>query len=187
MRRKWSSVRTGCPAAERPRGPQRQRRSARRFQISTGVEARSWWLPLWARKFGPHARTQPPAVRPSAGFTSAGPGPLACSSMTSAIRPFGCDCGGDRRSGYATDEQRRRRPSGRPQHRGRDRVPLDLPRRRCRSRPDRPWPVHRCRCRHCHRSAEVVDVADDGLVHVRPVRGTVEPNRHLLPSCAPEG
>lgn len=28
--------------------------------------------------------------------------------------------------------------------------------------------------------AEVMDVADDGLVHVRPVRGTLESNRHLL-------
>jgi len=27
---------------------------------------------------------------------------------------------------------------------------------------------------------QVVDVADDGLVHVRPVRGTVESNGHLL-------
>ncbi len=28
--------------------------------------------------------------------------------------------------------------------------------------------------------AQVVDLADDGLVHVRPVQGTVEENRHLL-------
>jgi hypothetical protein len=28
--------------------------------------------------------------------------------------------------------------------------------------------------------AQVVDVADDGLVHVRPVRGTVDENRHFL-------
>lgn len=27
---------------------------------------------------------------------------------------------------------------------------------------------------------QVVDVAEDGLVHVKPVRGTVESNRHLL-------
>ena len=34
--------------------------------------------------------------------------------------------------------------------------------------------------------AQVVDVAEDGLVHVRPVRGTVEANRHLL-DTAPTG
>jgi len=27
---------------------------------------------------------------------------------------------------------------------------------------------------------QVIDVAEDGLVHVRPVRGTLEENRHLL-------
>lgn len=27
---------------------------------------------------------------------------------------------------------------------------------------------------------QVIDVGDDGLVHLRPVRGTVEENRHLL-------
>jgi hypothetical protein len=27
---------------------------------------------------------------------------------------------------------------------------------------------------------QVIDVGDGGLVHVRPVRGTVEENRHLL-------
>jgi hypothetical protein len=34
---------------------------------------------------------------------------------------------------------------------------------------------------------QVVDVAEDGLVHVKPVRGTVESNRHLLdaPSTGP--
>ena len=34
--------------------------------------------------------------------------------------------------------------------------------------------------------APVVDVTDDGIVHVRPVRGTVEENRHLL-DAAPFG
>ncbi len=34
--------------------------------------------------------------------------------------------------------------------------------------------------------AQVVDVADDGLVHVKPVRGTVQANRHLL-DAAPTG
>jgi hypothetical protein len=34
--------------------------------------------------------------------------------------------------------------------------------------------------------AQVIDVAADGLVHVRPVRGTVEKNRHLL-DAAPSG
>lgn len=34
--------------------------------------------------------------------------------------------------------------------------------------------------------AQVVDVAEDGLVHVRPVRGTIEANRHLL-DTAPTG
>jgi hypothetical protein len=34
--------------------------------------------------------------------------------------------------------------------------------------------------------AQVIDVAEDGLVHVRPVRGTVEANRHLL-DAAPTG
>lgn len=33
--------------------------------------------------------------------------------------------------------------------------------------------------------AKVVDVADDGLVHVRPVPGTVESNRHLLGAARP--
>lgn len=33
---------------------------------------------------------------------------------------------------------------------------------------------------------QVVDLDDDGLVHVRPVRGTVEANRHLL-EAAPAG
>ena len=33
---------------------------------------------------------------------------------------------------------------------------------------------------------QVVDIAEDGLVHVRPVRGTVEANRHLL-GAAPTG
>jgi hypothetical protein len=28
--------------------------------------------------------------------------------------------------------------------------------------------------------AQVIDVDDDGLVHIRPVRGSVEANRHLL-------
>ena len=28
--------------------------------------------------------------------------------------------------------------------------------------------------------AQVIDVSDDGLVHVRPVRGSVDANRHLL-------
>jgi len=32
---------------------------------------------------------------------------------------------------------------------------------------------------------EVMDVSDDGLVHVRPVRGTVESNRHLLGTADP--
>ena len=27
---------------------------------------------------------------------------------------------------------------------------------------------------------QVIDVGDDGLVHLRPVRGSVEENRHLL-------
>lgn len=27
---------------------------------------------------------------------------------------------------------------------------------------------------------QVVDVAEDGLVHVKPVRGTIDSNRHLL-------
>jgi len=30
--------------------------------------------------------------------------------------------------------------------------------------------------------AQIIDVADDGLVHVRPVRGSVEANRRLLNS-----
>lgn len=34
--------------------------------------------------------------------------------------------------------------------------------------------------------AHVGDVADDGLVRVKPVRGTVEANRHLL-DAAPTG
>lgn len=34
--------------------------------------------------------------------------------------------------------------------------------------------------------AQVVDVGDDGLIHVRPVRGSVESNRHLL-EAAPSG
>ncbi|MCU1498447.1 MAG: hypothetical protein JWM47_2400 [Acidimicrobiales bacterium] len=34
--------------------------------------------------------------------------------------------------------------------------------------------------------AQVVDVADDGLVHVRPIRGTVDDNRHLLDPGPPE-
>ncbi len=34
--------------------------------------------------------------------------------------------------------------------------------------------------------AQVIDVAADGLVHVRPVRGNVEQNRHLL-EAAPSG
>jgi hypothetical protein len=34
--------------------------------------------------------------------------------------------------------------------------------------------------------AQVVDVAEDGLVHVRPVRGSVDDNRHLL-SATPSG
>lgn len=34
--------------------------------------------------------------------------------------------------------------------------------------------------------AQVVDVDADGLVHVRPVRGNVEQNRHLL-DAAPSG
>jgi hypothetical protein len=33
--------------------------------------------------------------------------------------------------------------------------------------------------------AEVVDVAEDGLVHVRPVGGTVESNRNLLDAVPP--
>lgn len=33
---------------------------------------------------------------------------------------------------------------------------------------------------------QVIDVADDGLVHLRPVRGTVEENRHLL-DATPSG
>jgi hypothetical protein len=28
--------------------------------------------------------------------------------------------------------------------------------------------------------AQVVDVTEDGIVHVRPVRGSIESNRHLL-------
>lgn len=34
--------------------------------------------------------------------------------------------------------------------------------------------------------AQVIDLADDGVVHVRPVRGTIEENRHLL-DVAPSG
>lgn len=34
--------------------------------------------------------------------------------------------------------------------------------------------------------AQIIDVADDGLVHVRAVRGTIEENRHLL-DTAPSG
>lgn len=34
--------------------------------------------------------------------------------------------------------------------------------------------------------AQVVDVGADGLIHVRPVRGSVESNRHLL-EAAPSG
>jgi len=34
--------------------------------------------------------------------------------------------------------------------------------------------------------AQVIDVAADGLVHVRPVRGNVDENRHLL-DAAPSG
>lgn len=31
---------------------------------------------------------------------------------------------------------------------------------------------------------QVADVAEDGLVHVKPVRGTIESNRHLLDAPA---
>lgn len=34
--------------------------------------------------------------------------------------------------------------------------------------------------------AQVVDVGEDGLIHVRPVRGSVGSNRHLL-EAAPSG
>jgi len=33
---------------------------------------------------------------------------------------------------------------------------------------------------------QVIDVSDDGLVHLRPLRGTVAENRHLL-DTAPSG